>query len=151
MYWSGPVTCWPGGPFHERFFNCNSNLMEVSFRSHPCGREVIAMRFCTGHHSCAVASAAKFCSDIIPYNGVTLKTNFSSNLNFEGKIVHEVPRYITPCVTQLPNNSYGAKLCINPRHIINSLRPNGTESGNGLALSGNKPFSDIGRTGPLLN
>ena len=44
--------------------------IEISF-SHPKCVEVIAMKFCTWHDSCA-----KFCSDIIPYNGDTLKLFF---------------------------------------------------------------------------
>ena len=63
-------------PFHEWFFHHNSNLMEILFCSHPSCNEVIAMKFCTGHDSCAVVGCAKFCSDMMSYNGVTLKPIF---------------------------------------------------------------------------
>ena len=58
------------GSFHERFFHHNSNLMEISFCSHPCCSEGIAMKFFTW------MTCAKFCSDIMPYNGVILKLIF---------------------------------------------------------------------------
>ena len=77
------------GPFHEWFFHWNSNLKENSFWSHPSCGEVIAMKFCTGHDSCAVLACAKFCSNIIPYNGVTFKI-FHQNLHYNGKIIPEM-------------------------------------------------------------
>ena len=63
------------GPFH-RFFHHNSNSIKISFCSHPCCSEVIAMKFCTWHDSCAVMPCAKFSSDTMPYNGVKLKPIF---------------------------------------------------------------------------
>ena len=59
-------------PFHEWFFHHNSNSMEISFCSHPSCSEVITIKFCTRHDSCAVMPCAKFCSDMMPNNGVTL-------------------------------------------------------------------------------
>ena len=59
--------------FHEQFLHHNSNSMETSFCSHPTCGEVITMQFCTWHDSYAVMACAKFYSDMIPYNGITLK------------------------------------------------------------------------------
>ena len=48
--------------------------MEISFCSHLSYSKVIfAMKFCTWHDSCAVVECAKFCSDMMLYDGVTLK------------------------------------------------------------------------------
>ena len=79
------------GPFHDfqRFFHRNSNSVEISFCSHPSYNQVIAMKFYTWHDSCAVVACAKFCSDIVPYSGVTLRL-ILSNLNYDGKIVYEL-------------------------------------------------------------
>ena len=60
------------GPIPQTIFNRNSNLMEISFCFHQSCTEVIVMNFCIWHDSCAV----KFCSDNLPYNGVTLKPLF---------------------------------------------------------------------------
>ena len=49
------------GPFQEWFFHHNSSLMDISFCSHPSYSKVIAM---------------KFCSNMTPYNGVTLEIIF---------------------------------------------------------------------------
>ena len=64
------------GPFHERVFHCISNMMEIWFCSHRSCSQVMARNFCTWHDSYAVVACAKFCSDMIPYNGVTLKPIF---------------------------------------------------------------------------
>ena len=64
-------------PFHERFFHSNSNKMKILFCSLPNCSKVITMVFCTWHDSCALMACAKFCSDMIPYNGGTLKPIFS--------------------------------------------------------------------------
>ena len=64
------------GPFHEQFFCHNSNLLEISLCLHPRCSEVITMKFCTCHDSTAVMACAKFCSDMIPSSGVTLKSTF---------------------------------------------------------------------------
>ena len=69
-------------PFHERFSHRNSNSLEISFCSRPSYSEVIAIKFCTWHDSCAVVPCAKFCSGMIPYN---INTNFPSDLNYDGK------------------------------------------------------------------
>ena len=63
-------------PYDERFFHRNSHSMEISFCCHPSCVEVIAMKFCTWHDSCAGVPCAKSYSDLIPYHGVTLKQNF---------------------------------------------------------------------------
>ena len=41
-------------PISRTIFHRNSNLMEISFRSHPSCREGIAMKLCTWHDGCAV-------------------------------------------------------------------------------------------------
>ena len=77
------------GPCHEQFFHRNSNSMENSFCSHPSYSGMITMIFCTWHDSDAVVACAKFRSD-----WSCTKTNFLSNLNYDGKIVREmVPWY----------------------------------------------------------
>ena len=48
----------------------------MSFCSHSGGIEVIAMKFCSRHDSCAVVACKKLCSDMIPNNGVTPKPIF---------------------------------------------------------------------------
>ena len=62
--------------FHKWFFHCNSNLMEMWFFSQASCREVITMKFCTWHDSCAAVTCAKFCSDMIPFDQVTSKPIF---------------------------------------------------------------------------
>ena len=64
------------GTFNKRFFHRNSNSMEISFCSNPGWDKAIALKFCTWHDSCTVVACAKFCSNIAPYNGVTLKSIF---------------------------------------------------------------------------
>ena len=63
------------GRFHF-FIHRNSNLMEISCCAHPSCVEVIATKFCTWHDSWAVVPCAKFNSDILPYNEVTVKIIF---------------------------------------------------------------------------
>ena len=75
--------------FHERLFHWNSNSMKNSFCTHPRCREVIAVKFCIWHDSCAVVVCAKFYSDVIPYNAITPETNFPLNWNYDGEIVRE--------------------------------------------------------------
>ena len=50
--------------------------MEIPCCSGPSCSVGIAMKFCTWHDSCAVMACAKFSSDMMPYNGVTLKPIF---------------------------------------------------------------------------
>ena len=69
--WGRLSTTW--GTFHKQFFHRNSNTMEIWFCSHQRCNEAIAMKFCTCHDSYAVVGWAKFCSDMILHNGVTLK------------------------------------------------------------------------------
>ena len=51
----------------------NSDLMEISFCSHPSSCEVVAMKFCTWYDS--FTAMAIFFRNIVPYNGDRLKTN----------------------------------------------------------------------------
>ena len=76
------------GSFHERFFYRNSNLMKTSLCSHPNYSKVVTTKLCTLYDSCAVIACAKFCSNMISYNGVTQK-KFPLNFNYDGKIVCE--------------------------------------------------------------
>ena len=71
--------------------------------SHPSCSEVIAIKFCTWHDSCIVVACAKFCSDMIPYNGVTLKPIFHQIWITMGKFfVKWVPGYDqAPLLSQL--------------------------------------------------
>ena len=49
----------------------------ISFCSDPYCNDVIALKLCTCHDSCAVVACAKFCSDVTPpFNGVTGKLIF---------------------------------------------------------------------------
>ena len=86
-------TSW--APFHERVFHRNSVWMEISFYSHPSCNTVIVMKFCTCHASCDVVTCAKACSDMFPYNGVTL--NLPSDLNHVGKSFVEGAPDLKPC------------------------------------------------------
>ena len=65
------TTYW--GPFHKWFFHQNSKSMEILLCLHPSYDKVISTKCCTWDDSCAVVTCAKFCSDMILYNGVTLK------------------------------------------------------------------------------
>ena len=62
------------GPISWLIFHSNSTL-EISFCFHPSCGEVIALKFCTWHDS-AVMARAKFYSDMIHYNKITLKPIF---------------------------------------------------------------------------
>ena len=74
-YWLKPPTdSW--SPFQEPFLGHNWNLMEILVCSHPICNEGITIKFCTWHHSYGVVACAKFCSDITPCYGVTLKRHF---------------------------------------------------------------------------
>ena len=66
-------------PFHERFLHRNSNPINVSLCSHPSCITMIAMELCTWHDSTAVVACAKFRSDMIHYDGGTLKQVSSWN------------------------------------------------------------------------
>ena len=58
------------------FFHHNYASIEISFCFHSRCLEVITMKLCSWHNSCAVMTYAKFCGDMIPYNGVVLKPIF---------------------------------------------------------------------------
>ena len=62
--------------FKNDFSIVFSNSMEISVHSQPRCGAVTTMTFCTWHDSRAVAACAKCCSDIVSYNGVTLKSIF---------------------------------------------------------------------------
>ena len=74
------------GPFHERFFHHNSNPME---NWNQCNSIVwchSVTKFYTSHDSTAVVPSAKFHSDHLD----EIRINFSSNLNYNGKINREM-------------------------------------------------------------
>ena len=81
-------------PFHKRFFHCYSNSMDILFCSHPSCSEVIAIKFCTWHDSCAVMACAKFVVVWYPTNGVILKPIFQrfelwwKNRSWNGTLCH---------------------------------------------------------------
>ena len=74
----------------QTIFHRNSNPMEISSCSHPGCEQATALKFSIWHNGCAVFACAKFCNEMIPYYGVTLKIKFPSNLNHDGKIVREM-------------------------------------------------------------
>ena len=60
----------------KQFLHHNSNVMEISFCSHPNTNKVIATIFGTWHDSWAVVACAKFCRDMISSNWIKAKWNF---------------------------------------------------------------------------
>ena len=60
------------GIFYERFFHCNSNSTQHSFCSFSGFNEMIAIKFCTYHDSCAVVACANFWCDLIASNCMTV-------------------------------------------------------------------------------
>ena len=87
-------------PFHKSFFQRNSNLLEISFCSHPSGSEVIAMKFCIWHDSSAVVACAKFCSDMITNNWVTVKQYAricGPKLDIRERINNYIPHNMVGC------------------------------------------------------
>ena len=59
--------------FDERFSHRYSKSMEILARSNPICSQVIALEFDTWHDSCVIMPFARFGSDIISNNWVTLK------------------------------------------------------------------------------
>ena len=76
-------------PFHERFFECNSNSMEISFCSQPSCGQAIIMEFWTWYDSCAVVVRINFLAIWYTTMGNT-EFDLLSNLNYDGKIVPEM-------------------------------------------------------------
>ena len=70
-----PTSLRPRGSFHGRFF-----VIQIRWKPHSALIHVVVQwplwKFCTWHDSCAVVACRKFCSDIKPYNGVTVKPTF---------------------------------------------------------------------------
>ena len=50
--------------------------MKTSFCSHSYSDNVITVKFCACHDSCAVMACAKICSDTVAVNGIAVKWNF---------------------------------------------------------------------------
>ena len=59
------------GPISRTIFQSLSKFDGKLFCSHASCSEVITMKYCTWHGSCAVMACDKFCSDKISHNGVT--------------------------------------------------------------------------------
>ena len=57
--------------FSQIIFHRNSYPMEISFCYHPSCGDVVTMTACTWHDSFTVVASVNWCSDMIPYNGVT--------------------------------------------------------------------------------
>ena len=75
------------GPISWTIFPLNSNLMDISLCSHPDFSTVVAMKVGTWHDSCAVKISEQYNALQWSYT----KTNFPSNLNYDGNIfVHEM-------------------------------------------------------------
>ena len=71
----GPSThelCQIWGPCPKRFSIVIQIRWKFLFCLNPNCSGVIAMKFCTWHDSCTVMARAKFCSDMVPCNEVTL-------------------------------------------------------------------------------
>ena len=81
------VLIWSGdwGPFHQRWFHRNSNSVEISCCSHPCCSELIVMKLCTLHHSCAIAACAISSSDPVLYTMELHKNLFSVEFQLRWK------------------------------------------------------------------
>ena len=63
----------PGACFTNDFATVFIKSTKISFCFHPCHTEVIVTKFCTWHGSFAAMVCAKFCSDMIAYNEITIK------------------------------------------------------------------------------
>ena len=74
--WLALVHSGAGAHFTNNFFHHNSNVMEISFCSHPNTNKVIATIFGTWHDSWAVVACAKFCCDMVTSNWIRAKWNF---------------------------------------------------------------------------
>ena len=70
------VFCCGSCPFHLQFFHHNSNVMEISFCSHPNTNKDITTIFGTWHDSWAVVACGKFCCNMVISNWITAKWNF---------------------------------------------------------------------------
>ena len=68
------------GSFHKYFCHLDSNLVEISFWSHPNSDESITTKFCTCHGSPAAMACAKYCDHIIARNKNYFERNIPPNL-----------------------------------------------------------------------
>ena len=70
--------------------------IEHSFYSHPSCSELVTMKFCTWHESCAVVACAKFLQWCNLLQWSYAETNLPLNLNYVGKIINEMgPIFVT--------------------------------------------------------
>ena len=65
-----------GAYFTNDFSIVNRNRGKFHSALNPSCSEVIAIRFCTWHDSCAVVACEKLCNDMIPINGFILESIF---------------------------------------------------------------------------
>ena len=108
-----------GKIFPERFFHRNSNWMDISFCSHPSCSEVIAMEFSTWHDSSAVMPCAKFCSNILPFNGVIQKLIFHRILiTTEKSLVKWAPGGLVNKLSQISHQVENLKRVIGADDIL---------------------------------
>ena len=63
------------GPI-SKFIHVNANSMEISFCSRRIFMKVFTMKFRTWHDSCTVVACVKFCRDMVPSDGVTVRSIF---------------------------------------------------------------------------
>ena len=70
-----------------------SSLVDISFCSRWIRITVNTMKFCIWHDNCTVMACAKFCRDMVPNNGVTVRPIFHriwitmENLSWNGPLV----------------------------------------------------------------
>ena len=81
-------------PFHSQSFNHNSNVMEISFCSHPNSHIAIATNFRTWQDTCAVVECAALCYDMITSNWITDTWNLHRFCVVTKKLLEELG---TPC------------------------------------------------------
>ena len=75
--------------FTNAFLHRNSIPMQVPFCFHLSYSKVIASEFCTWHDNCVFVACARFCSDMVPCNGVT-PDQFTNEFGLRWKIFREM-------------------------------------------------------------
>ena len=100
------------GPISLTIFHHNSNVMKISFFSHPNTNKVIATIFGTWHDSWAVVACAKFCCDVIISNWIDrAKWNFHHIwIVMEKSLVKWVPE-LDPVLSVTASRHFSDTLC----------------------------------------
>ena len=75
--------------------------MEISSCFHPSCKQVLIMKFCAWHGSCTVVACAKFCSEMIPYYGVTSKPNLE-NCSWNLRLVTLLAKWLPQSQRSIP-------------------------------------------------